>query len=151
VTPQLLLNGQDYRRAIMFDDIDGKVRTINQSKPQASIRITATGSNTDLNSKIEVNVPGGAEQKRAQVYLALFENNLATAVPAGENKGHTLKHDFVVRSLVGPLTLDGEGNLSHSHRFPIAANWKPQDLHLAAFVQHPQSGDVLQALLANCR
>lgn len=27
----------------------------------------------------------------------------------------------------------------------------PPDLYLAAFVQHPQSGDVLQALTAACR
>ena len=151
VTPQLLLNGQDYRRALMFGDIDGKIRTTNQSKPQASIRIATTSGSADLNSKIDVSVPGGAGQRRAQVYLALFENNLATTVPAGENKGHTLRHDFVVRSLVGPLALDSAGNLNHSQRFPLAASWKPRDLHLAAFVQHPQSGDVLQALLANCR
>jgi hypothetical protein len=42
---------------------------------------------------------GGADQRRAQVYLALYENNLATVVKAGENKGLTLRHDFVVRSL----------------------------------------------------
>ena len=112
VTPQLLLNGQDYRRGVLFDDIDGKIRTINQSRAQATIRMTITGNKTELLGKIDVNVPGGAGQNRAQTYLALFENNLATTVSAGENKGHTLKHDFVVRSLVGPLALDGQGDLS---------------------------------------
>ena len=151
VTPQLLLNGQDYRRGVLFDDIDGKIRAINQSRPQAAIRMAITSGKSELIGKIDVSVPGGAEQRRAQAYVALFENNLTTTVSAGENKGHTLKHDFVVRSLIGPLALDDQGNLSHTHRFALAANWKPQDLQLAVLVQHPQSGDVLQALAASCR
>jgi hypothetical protein len=151
VTPQLLLNGQDYRRGALFDDIDGRVRTINQSKSLADIRIGISMTNTLLLAKVGVSVGGDAALKRAQVYLALYENNLATAVNAGENKGRTLKHDFVVRTLAGPLMLDGDGNLASTQRFPLEARWKPQDLHLAVFVQHPQSGDVLQALAATCR
>ena len=151
VTPQMLLNGQDYRRGGLFDDIDNRVKAINRSKPQAEIHVTENSTATSLAGKVEVSVAGGAELRRAQVYLALYENNLVTAVPAGENKGRTLRHEFVVRNLVGPLALDGQGNLSHTQRFALDPRWKPQDVHLAVFVQHPQSGDVLQALVAGCR
>jgi hypothetical protein len=150
VTPQLLLNGQDYRRGGLFDDFDSRINAINRSKPQAEIRVRMSRSNTLLVGNVDVSVAGGAEQRRAQVYLALYENNLVTAVNAGENKGHTLKHDFVVRSLVGPLGLDDRGYLSQAQRFRLDARWKPLDLYLAVFVQHPQSGDVLQALVASC-
>ena len=150
VTPQLLLNGVDYRAAALFDDIDGRVKTINAAKPQAEIRVKLNNGAAVLNSRIDVNVAGGEEQRRAQVYLALYENNLATVVKAGENKGRTLHHDFVVRSLVGPLALDGKGNLTHTQSFALDARWKPADTSLAVFVQHPQSGDVLQALSASC-
>src|SRR5262249_43250176 len=37
-TPQLLLNGNDYRRGLVLDDISSKVRTINQSKPLAELK-----------------------------------------------------------------------------------------------------------------
>ena len=151
VTPQLLLNGQDYRRGTLFDDIDGRIKTINTAKAQAEIRITANSSNSVLQSRVDVQVPGGADQRRAQVYVALYENNLVTAVKAGENKGLTLKHDFVVRSLAGPLALDDKGRLSHAVSFPLDARWKPADTHLAVFVQHPESGDVLQAVSTACR
>ncbi len=150
-TPQLLLNGQDYRRAILFDDIDGKIKTINQTTPQADIRLKLSNSSLLLDGKVEVNVSGSADQRRAQVFLALYENNLVTAVKAGENKGRTLKHDFVVRELIGPLALDDKGNLSHALSFQLDPRWKPLDTHLAVFIQHPQSGDVLQALAASCR
>ncbi|MEO7728891.1 MAG: DUF1223 domain-containing protein [Burkholderiales bacterium] len=151
VTPQLLLNGQDYRRGAMSDDFERKIRAINLSKPQADIRVGLNTGNSMLGAKVDVSVPGDAEQRRARVYLALYENNLASVVNAGENRGHTLKHDFVVRNLIGPLALDDKGRLSHAQRFTLDARWKPQDLNLAVFVQHPQTGDVLQALVASCR
>jgi len=149
-TPQLLLNGQDYRRAVLFDDFESKVKTFNQLKPQAQIRLRLTGSADALDSQVDVNAEN-ARQLRAEVYLALFENNLATAVKAGENKGRMLTHDFVVREFVGPLALDDKGRLSYTHHFALDASWKPHDLHLAAFVQDPRSGEVLQALAPVCR
>jgi hypothetical protein len=151
VTPQLLLNGQDYRQAALLDDIDGRINAINRTQPQAVIRLKLSTTNALVQSKVAVDVPGGADQRRAQVYLALYENNLATAVKAGENKGLTLRHDFVVRSLAGPLGLDDKGHLSHTQSFPLDARWKSADTHLAVFVQHPSSGEVLQALSAICR
>jgi len=128
-TPQLLLNGRDFRRGLLFDDIDGKVSV--------------------LDSTVEAVAKNGG-QRGAQIYLALYENNLVSAVKAGENKGRTLKHDFVVRELVGPLALDANGSARHQHMFRIDPQWKAQDLRLAAFVQHAQSGEVWQALAA-CR
>ena len=150
-TPQLLLNGRDYRRAMLFDDIGGKVKTINQTRSQASIRLKLDRHGNQLDSQIDIDVDADAAQRGVEVFLALYENNLATAVTAGENKGLILKHDFVVRELVGPLALDDKRGLSRAHAFTIDPRWKPHDIHIAVFVQQPQSGDVLQALSASCR
>jgi hypothetical protein len=150
VTPQLLLNGQDYRRGAVFDDFEGKLKAINASRAQADIRLTVSRSGPALVGAVNVNVANDAVKRAAQVYLALYEMNLATAVSAGENKGKTLRHDFVVRSLIGPLGLDDNGNLSRLQRFDLDPHWKPQDINLAVFVQHPQTGDILQALSARC-
>lgn len=38
-----------------------------------------------------------------EVWLAVYENNLEPQVRAGENRGTTLRHDYVVRRLIGPL------------------------------------------------
>lgn len=150
VTPQLLLNGEDFRRGSVSDNFSDKIRAINLSKAQAEIRLKVSHSNDVLVGALEVRVGGDAETRRADVYLALYENNLVTAVSAGENNGRLLKHDFVVRTLVGPLALDDTGNLSRNHRFELDRRWKPQDINLAAFIQHRASGDVVQAVAARC-
>jgi hypothetical protein len=150
VTPQLLLNGQDFRRGAGFDDFAAKIKTIGASRPSADIRLTLRSSASALLTAVEVQVTDASLRQGAHAYLALYEMNLATAVPAGENKGKTLRHHFVVRTLVGPLQFDGNGNLNRAHRFELDPQWKSGDLHLAAFVQNSRNGDVLQALSAHC-
>jgi hypothetical protein len=150
VTPQLLLNGRDFRRGILFDDFDNQISAINHSKPAADIRVETTTNIAMLSASLEVDIHD-ADQSRAGVFVALYENNLVTQVRAGENKGRTLKHDFVVREFVGPLATDSSGALRHALQFPLDPRWKSRDLHLAVFVQHRQSGDVLQALAATCQ
>jgi hypothetical protein len=87
-------------------------------------------------------------QKFSYTHVALFENNLASEVRAGENIGKVLLHDFVVREMIGPLRADGSGRLRWSGSVALPGNWKRPDLAIAAFVQDVRSGDVLQALQA---
>lgn len=49
------------------------------------------------------------------------------------------------------LPLDNKGTLRHANSFHLDPRWKPQATYLAVFVQHPDSGDILQALSAFCR
>jgi hypothetical protein len=147
-TPQLLLNGQDYRRGMLLDDIDSKVKSINQTRPLADIKLTLERSDLAM-AVAAAATPVNTNLRTAQLYLALVENNLSTAVKAGENKGRTLRHDFVVRELAGPFAQDG-GGARREHTFRLDPRWKTQDLVLAAFMQDPHSGDVLQALAARC-
>ena len=148
VTPQLLLNGRDYRRGVLFDDIEATVRGINRSSPAAELSMRAINRGSSIESTIEVSLVDGVQQD-SQVYVALYENNLLSAIKAGENKGVTLKHDYVVRSLVGPLMMR-RAHLSHKQDFVLQSDWKGADLRLAAFVQDPRTGDVLQALSMQC-
>ncbi|MGH8750386.1 MAG: DUF1223 domain-containing protein [Burkholderiales bacterium] len=152
-TPQLVLNGKDYRRGFLWDDTSDKINEINKQKPLADISL---GLNVALQNQLQVStqiaVPGSLERQNAQIYLALYENNLSNAVKAGENSGHTLRHDFVVRELVGPIALDAQGNARVQQTFSLQRGWKLQDTGVAVFVQNSRSGDVLQALtLAACK
>ncbi len=144
-TPQLLLNGQDYRRGMLFDDIASKVKNINSSRPLADIRLAVSKSARSLHGSVEVDARN-PQQRDAQLFLALYENGLVSEVKAGENKGHTLKHDFVVRELAGPFNMDNIGRVRHAQTFRLAPDWKVRDLKLAAFVQAPQNGDIWQAV-----
>ena len=80
--------------------------------------------------------------------MALVENNLVTEIKAGENSGVILKHDFVVREWLGPVTLSGNANdnkATFSRSIPVPANANLKNINVSAFIQN-EKGEVLQAL-----
>ncbi len=95
-------------------------------------------------------IAGGALPASA-LYLALYENGLSSQVKGGENSGALLRHERVVRQLLGPYALSGTQWSRVLHVAP------PKDAHaerlgLTAFVQS-RPGETLQALslpLATC-
>ena len=87
-----------------------------------------------------------SSSRGVEAWLALYENNLETVVRAGENAGKTLRHDYVVRRLIGPLTPDREGRLALRREIALDADWKRADLGVAVFVQDKASGEIVQAL-----
>ncbi|OGA37235.1 MAG: hypothetical protein A3G24_03460 [Betaproteobacteria bacterium RIFCSPLOWO2_12_FULL_62_13] len=148
-TPQLLLDGKDYRRGIFRDDFAERVAAINQRPPRAGIRLQlrrVSGNNLVVDGSVTVH--GTAPSNEAQTYLALYENNLANRVSAGENRGKQLQHDFVVRELIGPVPISARGTTEFSRTFRLDPRWKSADLVVTAFVQGSTSGDLLQAVAA---
>jgi hypothetical protein len=152
-TPQLVLNGKDYRRGMLWDNSSARVKEINDEKPLADINLTlSTPAAGRLQVSGEIAVQSVPERQTAQAYLALYENSLSNNVKAGENNGRTLHHDFVVRELIGPIPIDAKGIALIQQTFHLEPNWKLQNSGVAAFVQNQSSGDVLQALaLAACK
>lgn len=152
-TPQLLLNGRDYRRGTFADDFASRVGALAREAPKASISLKLAAEPTGtLSAQGAATIADAAERRESRAYFALYEDNLSTQVAAGENRGKRLQHDFVVRELAGPFSVDGPGPAALGHRFRIEPGWKTADLHVAAFVQNERSGDVLQALaLPYCR
>jgi hypothetical protein len=138
-TPQLVLNGGNYRRGLR-DDFAERVSALARDPAKAALRLTVSPAERQWT------VTGhwsGADSSQAQAWLALYENDLVTDVRAGENRDKRLRHDFVVRDIAGPFPSG-----SFSHVFPIDQTWKRRDLSAIAFVQDARSGDVLQALAA---
>ncbi len=152
-TPQLVLNGRDYRRGLLWDGTNEKIKEINQQKPLADINLTlSTATEGQLQVSGKIVVPAASERQNARAYLALYENNLSNDVKAGENNGRILHHDFVVRELLGPISLDQQGNARFQQTFNLKSGWKLQDSGVVAFVQNNRTGEVLQVLaLAACK
>lgn len=143
-TPQILLQGKDFRS---WRSIQAEVERINRTTAQANITLHVTQEQpTALKVMAQVSVPEAAARQDAALYVALYENQLQSVVTAGENSGHTLHHDFVVRQWFGPQTLDAQGMLAFQRHLHLDTTWKAQDLGLAAFVQNHRTGEVLQAL-----
>jgi hypothetical protein len=136
-TPQFLRNGRDWRSG--GGPLDGAA----ELPAGAAIALeldAARGGQLEVSGTVIATKPG------SEVWLALYENNLESQVRAGENRGKTLRHDYVVRRLIGPLAPGEAGRLSLRQQIALDAGWKRADLGVAAFVQDKASGEILQAL-----
>jgi hypothetical protein len=80
------------------------------------------------------------------MFVALYENNLSSDVTAGENAGHTLNHNYVVRRWIGPLEPNPQGNVRWEQQIALEKDWKPWDMGVVVYVLNQQDGDVLQAV-----
>ena len=83
----------------------------------------------------------------AALYVASYENRLASDVTAGENRGRTLEHDYVVLEWLGPYDLGPSGRRAERLRVPLLPKAVPEHSGVVAFVQNRRSLEVLQALM----
>jgi hypothetical protein len=81
---------------------------------------------------------GGGSQ---EVWVALTESGLTTAVKAGENASATLHDDHVVRRLVKAFTLPPTAGAASSAEvaLPLDSSWNGAALQVVAFIQDPRS------------
>jgi len=83
---------------------------------------------------------------QAALYLGAYENKLVSAVQAGENRGKTLLHDFVVLQWLGPFEFKGR-KASERSALPLLPKAVPAHSGVVAFVQNGATSEVLQALM----
>ncbi|MGH8700188.1 MAG: DUF1223 domain-containing protein [Burkholderiales bacterium] len=143
-TPQVLLGGRDYRgwsgRGRFGDD----VRAINAKPARAELALSLREPQPrGFEVRASGSVAGREERAEAVLYVAAYENGLSNRVTAGENRGVTLHHDFVVREWWGPIALDAAGAADLVRK--VAARGVTNG-GVAAFVQSRRTGEVLQAL-----
>jgi hypothetical protein len=149
-TPQVMLGGRDYRgwsaRARFADD----VRATNAKPARAELALSLHEPQPgSFEVRASGSVPGRDDRAETVLYLAAYENGLSNRITAGENRGVTLHHHFVVREWWGPIALDAAGSVELVRK--VSARGVTNG-GVAAFVQSRRTGDVLQALaLAACR
>lgn len=148
-TPQMVLNGQDYR-AWRRQDIRRKLKDSNALPAAANLKLAwseqqAAGDNSlSIKLQAELNPPHAVSQP--VVNLVVFENKLVSNVDAGENDGRRLKHDYVVRRLLKYPFAEGRKAFERQLSLPMNKDWNRQNLGLALFVQDNRSGEILQAM-----
>ena len=137
-TPEIFIGGKELRG--WARDVPASVKRINDRPAQANIAIALGPAGA---AGLPVEVKADARQG-GTLYVALVESALAVNVTAGENRGRTLRHDFVVREWLPPLELarDGKAVLVRTVPLPQGAVYK--NLGVSAFVQSAR-GEVLQA------
>jgi hypothetical protein len=110
-TPELALDGVETKRNLALTDTPATVHIELTSREDGDALVVTT------------KVTGAT----GELYLALTEDGLVVDVPRGENAGRRLAHEAVVRTLLGPLPLDGEQR--------VALSGKRDHLSIVAFVQ----------------
>lgn len=146
-TPQFFVNGSELRAA--HASLREEVRRLNLTPAAADIRLHAALA---ANGMLQLSAQASAAASGAPLvlYVALTESGLVSQVARGENAGATLEHDHVVREWIGPVRLGADGaRVQRDIRIPAA--WNRSRLGLAAFVQDPRNGRVLQAVGGHCR
>jgi hypothetical protein len=149
-TPQVLLQGQDFRAwrdAGNPGVFERAVAKINARPAKARISLALDARRKDV---FELEAAAQLEDTSPNAAIALFlgayENKLVSEVKAGENRGQTLPHDYVVLQWVGPLEFKG-GKLSGRHRLALLPQAVPGHSGVVAFVQNRATSEVLQALM----
>jgi hypothetical protein len=140
-TPQLVLNGRDFR---ISTGIEKQLARINLQAPSVKLDLQAHRKGATLSTGVSVNPVASSARQPMELYVALYENNLESQVQAGENRGKRLQHDYVVRVLIGPVAVSPDKTTQQTWEIPLAADWKTADMGLAAFVQSAKTGEVLQ-------
>jgi hypothetical protein len=147
-TPQMIIDGTLEE---VGSDSGGVYRKIAQAAKVAKAAMNIAASlppdTNALHVEMRVDVPGevtlGAP---VSVVLAITEDNLASDVHRGENRGRLLRHNAVVRSL---QTI---GNISPTSRtwatatsVSVAREWRSEDLKVIGFLQEQQSWRIIGA------
>ena len=147
-TPQLLLNGVDYRNWFSDSRFGSRVDELNKMPAAADLLLRQKQSVSGLAVELDVRLNQPASERLTQTFVAITENSLQSAIKAGENEGKVLHHDYVVRELIGPLQANTTGQLHWKSTVALRADWKRPDLSLVAVVQDQRNGEILQALRA---
>jgi len=136
-TPQVILAGKDFRGWRGRAQFAASVAAINATPARAALELGFV----EPEVRAQATVPQPGDRDDAALYVAVYESGLANRVTAGENRGATLQHDFVVRDWWGPIALDAAGVVSFTRQAKVPASGG-----VAAFVQSRRTGEVLQAL-----
>lgn len=138
-TPQVLVNGQDFRGwgSPRFQD---HLAVIARQPVLATLTLAASSTATGTTAVVTGTAPAGA-----RVILATTESGLSSDVKAGENRGVRLTHDHVVRAWIPLGSVGLDGRFEWLQAVPPRADGVAARTALTALVEDPASGRILQA------
>jgi hypothetical protein len=124
--------------------------TILKAASKTKIRVTLAQGHTNGTGKENFSVKVGRLEKTrdtAEVWLAITETGLHSAVTRGENAGEDLHHAAIVRAMrkIGEAKGDGETSFAGDPSVPLQKEWKRENLRAVVFVQEKRSRRILGA------
>jgi hypothetical protein len=151
-TPQMVVDGQRQFIGSREQEAQDAVQEAAQQE-KAEIRLSAERSSATATLRVNVSV-GELRKTDAvtpEVWLGITENDLGSVVKTGENAGRDLRHAAVLRWLrkVGVASGNGERSFVTNIEVKLKSSWKPENLHVVAFVQDKKTWRILGATSAS--
>jgi len=143
-TPQVVLQGKDFRAWGNAKAFDQALARINAQPAAARLRIELLAAD-EKGLEVEATAELLQPAPEAALFLAAYASRLESRVMAGENRGRILSHDHVVLEWLGPFPVIGRR--TERRRLPLLPGAAAAGSGAAAFVQDRRTGDVVQALL----
>ena len=138
-TPALIVDGRESRRG---KNALRNIKTANAQTAKARIEARiARGDNGNIAVDIKLNNHSGAP---LETFLAVYERGITRDIGAGENRGRTLQHDFVVRHWSAPMRMRGGENHARV-QVALPKDWQRRNLGLAV-VALSRDGATVQAV-----
>ncbi len=145
-TPQAVVNGEKELLGSDARGLDVAIREFAR-RPGADVQLKLgeQGTVTIQVGKLPTN------SHKADVLLAVTEGNLETAVGAGENGGHKLRHAGVVRSLSKLAEVDPKkpGDYVAEAKLNFRPEWNRTNLKIVLLVQDRENRHILGAASIN--
>ncbi len=143
-TPQLVVDGRTQINGGQEQRARAEIEAALARPPAARVTLAAHHQPTP---KPSVTVDVGAEvvdsvdAGKLEVLVAVVESGLVTGVARGENGGHTLQNDFIVRRLETALSMKAQAGTRGQRTLTLTLRpeWKTENVSVAAFVQDPRS------------
>jgi len=145
-TPAFLVDGREARGGAA---VVRSIESANAQKAQAriAVRVVRRDDGGGIRAHIEVdNAAPGVSHYHA--HLAVYENGITRRIGAGENRGRTLRHDFVVRHWSAPIIIRRGVNRAEVD-VDIPGDWNASHLGLAVVVQNRRTFRTLQSVSAS--
>src|SRR5260370_29872940 len=130
-TPQMVVDG-----TVEFTGSNGQKarQTILEAAGKTKIPVTLVQGSTNETGKGDFSVKcgklgGTTKGDAAEVWLAITETGLHSAVKRGENAGQDLHHAAVVRSMrkIGEAKADAEFSFAGDAKVPLQKEWKREN------------------------
>jgi hypothetical protein len=148
-TPQMVVDG---KTEFVGSQSKKAWQAVQQAAAEQRARVTlrpgkSPDSGTESLSVSITRLPETAGRDTAEVWLAITETGLHSAVKRGENAGEDLHHAAVVRSIrkIGEAKAGDETSFSGDATVPLRTEWKRENLHSVVFVQGKKSRRIFGA------
>ena len=140
-TPQVVVNGRAECVGSQEGTVLDRIADALAAEPagRVSLAFDPPAPDGPLRVRVSAKLAKAAGPGDLDLWVAVYESGLSTAVKAGENASRVLRNDRVVRRFEKAFTLPGTAGAEKSGEVVLGLDkrWKADGLGVAAFLQDP--------------